>query len=91
MPPALVFRHPASQPGTVPFWYRTGVPLFRERTVNGISIFFIPLYQAYRMPDSPVFRHSQLCQSGIGIPTSLLVRHRWSRISSALPSYGVGV
>jgi hypothetical protein len=38
MPPAAVFRHPTSQSGTVAFRYRTGIPLFRYRTVRHSGI-----------------------------------------------------
>ncbi len=37
MPPAWVFRHPASQSGTIAIQYRTGVHLFRYRT--GVHLF----------------------------------------------------
>jgi hypothetical protein len=39
------------------------------------------------MPGIGIFTGSQLLKSGIGIPTSGLVRNRWSRIGPALPSY----
>ncbi len=90
MLPTQIFRHPASQSGTVAFRYRSGVPLFRYRTVR-YPAFHKDRYCMQLIQGTAQLTGCWVVQQGTAQLIQDSVRHRHSgiRISLVMGQSGI--